>query len=91
MFHLVLTTCFAGILCYASEPDVDYISAERCLQQGAILSGLARAQLNFPRMPQTSRIVCSGIDGSTETIYVGKAGAELAAFPDDALSLPALD
>ena len=60
MFHLVLTTCFAGILCYASEPDVDYISAERCLHQGAILSGLARAQLNFPRMEQTSRIACSG-------------------------------
>jgi len=54
MFHLVLTTCFAGILCYASEPDVDYISAERCLHQGAILSGLARAQLNFPRMEQSS-------------------------------------
>jgi hypothetical protein len=91
MFHLVLTTCFAGILCYASEPAVQYISAERCLQQGAILSGLARAQLNFPRMQQTSRIVCSGINGSTETIYVGHAGAELPAFPDDALSLPALD
>ncbi|WP_119299797.1 hypothetical protein [Dongia deserti] len=91
MFHLVLTTCFAGILCYASEPDVDYISAERCLQQGAILSGLARAQLKFPRMPQTSRIVCSGIDGSTETVYLGQAGAEMPAFPDDALSLPAID
>jgi hypothetical protein len=60
MFHLVLTTCFAGILCYAREPDAEYVSAERCLQQGAILSGLARAQLNFPRMPQTSRIICSG-------------------------------
>lgn len=91
MFHLVLTTCFAGILCYASEPDVDYISSERCLQQGAILSGLARAQLNFPRMPQTSRIVCSGIDGSTETVYFGQAGAELPTFPEDALSLPAID
>ena len=91
MFHLVLTTCFAGILCYASEPEAEYISAERCLQQGAILSGLARAQLNFPRMQQTSRVVCSGIDGSTETIYVGVAGSELPAFPDDALSLPAID
>ena len=56
MFHLVLTTCFAGILCYASEPDIDYISAERCLHQGAILSGLARAKLNFPSMEPTSRI-----------------------------------
>ena len=91
MFHLVLTTCFAGILCYASEPDVDYISADRCLQQGAILTGLARAQLNFPRMPQTSRVVCSGIDGDHETIYLGQAGAELPSFPDDAMSLPALD
>ena len=88
MFHLVLTTCFAGILCYASEPDVDYISAERCLHQGAILSGLARAQLNFPRM---SRIACSGIDGSTQTVYVGHAGAEALPFPEDVLSLPTID
>ena len=91
MFHLVLTTCFAGILCYASKPEIDYASAERCLQQGAILSGLARAQLDFPRMPQTSRIVCSGIDGSSETLYLGQADAGLAQFPDDALSLPAID
>jgi hypothetical protein len=91
MFHLVLTTCFAGILCYAGKPEVEYVSAERCLQQGAILSGLARAQLNFPRLPQSSRIVCSGIDGSSETIYLGQAGAELPQFPDDALSLPAID
>ena len=91
MFHLVLTTCFAGILCYASEPDVEYISAERCLHQGAILSGLARAQLNFPRMEQTSRIACSGIDGSMQTVYVGHAGAEAPAFPEDVLSLPTID
>jgi hypothetical protein len=91
MFHLVLTTCFAGILCYASEPEVDYISAQRCLQQGAILSGLARAQLNYQRMPQSSRIVCSGLDGSTKTIYVGQAGAPLPAFPDDAMSLPTIN
>ena len=91
MFHLVLTTCFAGILCYASEPDVDYISAERCLHQGAILSGLARGQLNFPRMEQTSRIACSGIDGITQTVYVGHAGADVPTFPEDALSLPTID
>ncbi len=91
MFHLVLTTCFAGILCYASEPGIDYSSAERCLQQGAILSGLARAQVDLRQMPQTSRIVCSGADGSTETVYVGQAGATLPEFPDDALGLPTLD
>ena len=91
MFHLVLTTCFAGILCYASEPEVDYISAERCLHQGAILSCLARAQLNLPRMEQTSRIVCSGTDGTTETVYVGKSGADTSAFPDDAAILPAFN
>jgi hypothetical protein len=91
MFHLVLTTCFAGILCYASEPDIEYISAERCLHQGAILSGLARAQLDIPRMQQTSRIVCSGIDGFTQTVYVGNAGSDVPAFPEDAMSLPAID
>jgi hypothetical protein len=42
-------------------------------------------------MPQTSRIVCSGIDGSTEAIYLGQAGATVPAFPDDAMRLPALD
>lgn len=91
MFHLVLTTCFAGILCYASEPEVEYSSAERCLHQGAILSGLARAQLKLPRMEQTSRIVCSGIDGSSQTVYVGNAGSQVPDFPEDALSLPKLD
>ncbi|HEV8390104.1 MAG TPA: hypothetical protein VGQ35_09690 [Dongiaceae bacterium] len=91
MFHLLLTTCFAGILCYASQPEVPYASAERCLQQGAILSGLARARLNFPRMPQTSRIVCSDADGSTETAYVGRADAEPPVFPEDATSLPSID
>jgi hypothetical protein len=91
MFHLLLTTCFASILCYASAPDVGYTSAERCLQQGAILSGLARAQMNFPRMEQTSRIVCSGIDGSTETVYVGSSGLQLTHFPEDASSLPDID
>jgi hypothetical protein len=91
MFHLVLTTCFAGILCYASEPEIDYVSAERCLQQGAIISGLARAQMNHPRLQQTSRIVCSDAGGSSRTLYIGLAGAQLPAFPDDALSLPAID
>ena len=91
MFHLLLTTCFAGILCYASEPDVSYVSADRCLQQGAILSGLARAQLNFARMPQTSRIVCSGGDESDKTVIIGQQGTDLPAFPDDALSLPAIN
>jgi len=91
MFHLVLTTCFAGILCYASEPDVDYISAERCLHQGAILSGLARANLNFDRVEQASRIVCSGIDGSKATVYIGRVNTQPQQFPDDAMSLPAID
>ena len=91
MFHLLLTTCFAGILCYGSEPDVGYITAERCLQQGAILSGLARAHLRFDRMEQSSRIVCSGTDGAKETVYIGRANAEPLQFPDDAMSLPAID
>ena len=90
MFHLLLTTCFAGILCYASQPDVNYVSAERCLQQGAILSGLARARLNLHRMPQASRIVCSGADGTAATVYVGLVDSQPPAFPD-ATSLPAID
>jgi hypothetical protein len=91
MFHLLLTTCFAGILCYASQPDVSYVSAQRCLEQGAILSGLARAHLNLARMEQTSRIVCSSIDGAEETVYIGQVDAMALQFPDDAMSLPAID
>ena len=91
MFHLLLTTCFAGILCYASQPDVAYVSAQRCLEQGAILSGLARAHLNLARMEQTSRIVCSGADGAKETVYLGHANVSALQFPDDTLNLPAID
>ena len=42
MFQLMLTTCFAGILCFSDAPKVDYVTAEQCLHQGAILSGIAR-------------------------------------------------
>ena len=91
MFHLLLTTCFAGILCYGSQPDVGYVSAERCLEQGAILSGLARANLNFDRVDQASRIVCSGADGSKATVYIGRADSQPPQFPDDAMSLPTID
>ena len=91
MFHLLLTTCFAGILCYSSQPDVSYVSAERCLEQGAILSGLARARLNLARMEQTSRIVCSGGDGAESTVYIGRVDAMAMQFPDDAMSLPTID
>jgi hypothetical protein len=91
MFHLLLTTCFAGILCYGSQPEVAYVSAERCLEQGAILSGLARANLNFDRVEQASRLVCSGTDGSKATVYIGRANAQSQQFPDDAMTLPAFD
>lgn len=91
MFHLMLTTCFAGILCYGSQPDVSYVSAERCLEQGAILTGFARAHLNFQNVQQTSRIVCSSADGAKSTVYIGRADAAPAEFPDDAMSLPAID
>ena len=90
MFHLLLTTCFAGILCYASEPDVSFISTERCLQQGAILSGQARVNLGLTRLQQSSKIVCSAIDGTSTTIYIGRENPALRDFPD-AMTLPILD
>jgi hypothetical protein len=31
------------------------------------------------------------LDGSTETLYFGRAGAALTVFPDDAMSLPTID
>ncbi len=91
MFQLLLTTCFAGILCYASEPDMSYVSAERCLQQGAIISGLARAHLGLGRLQQASKIVCAGSDGTTATIFLGRKNTALQDFPVDAMSLPRID
>lgn len=91
MFHLLLTTCFAGILCYSSQPEAPYVSAERCLEQGAILSGLARAHLNFERVEQASRIECSAAGGAKSTVYIGRADTTPPEFPDDAMSLPAID
>ena len=91
MFHLVLTTCFAGILCYGGAPDVGYATAERCLEQGAILAGLARAHLDLDRMQQASRIECAAEDGAKTTIYIGHAQLPPQQFPDDSSSLPAID
>lgn len=91
MFHLMLTTCFAGLLCYGGQPDVGYVSAERCLEEGAILSGVARAHLDLERMEQSSRIVCSSDDGAKATIYIGRPMTSPQQFPDDAARLPAID
>ncbi|MGH6891821.1 MAG: hypothetical protein ACREEP_06150 [Dongiaceae bacterium] len=91
MFHLLLTTCFAGILCYASQPDYSYVSAERCLQQGAIISGLARAHLGLDRVQQASKLVCSGSDGGSATVIIGRENGAPQEFPVDAMSLPRLD
>ena len=89
MFHLVLTTCFAGLLCYGSQPETGYVSAERCLQQGAIISGLARANLGHSRMEQTSKIVCTDAAGATTMLVLGRDNAVLD-FPADVTSLPTI-
>jgi hypothetical protein len=91
MFHLVLTTCFASVLCYGGEPDVGYATAERCLEEGAILAGLARAHLDLDRMQQASRIVCAADDGAKTTIYIGRVETPPQQFPDGSPSLPAID
>ncbi|HEU4825003.1 MAG TPA: hypothetical protein VFS85_00905 [Dongiaceae bacterium] len=91
MFHLMLTTCFAGLLCYGGQPNVGYVSAERCLEEGAILSGVARAHLDLDRVEQSSRIVCSSEDGAKATVYIGRAVTPPPQFPDDAARLPAID
>ncbi len=58
MFQLMLTTCFAGILCFSDAPKVDYVTAEQCLHQGAILSGIARVDMELGHMPQSTKIEC---------------------------------
>ena len=90
MFHLVLTTCFAGLLCYGSQPDVGYVSAERCLQQGAIISGLARANLGHSQMEQTSRIICTDSVGAATMLVLGRDDTALD-FPSDVTSLPTIE
>jgi hypothetical protein len=80
MFHPVLTTCFAGVLCHG-EPDVGYATVERCLEEGAILAGLARAHLNLDRMQQAPRIMCAAEDGAKITIYTRHAQLPPQQFP----------
>lgn len=87
MFQLMLTTCFAGILCYSEAPHVDYLSAERCLQQGAILSGMTRVSLDLTHMPQATTIECVGIDGSRQVVSFTN-GEPSTRDDADALTLP---
>lgn len=87
MFQLMLTTCFAGILCFTKAPDVSYLSAESCLQQGAILSGMARVELHLAHLPQATKIECEGIDGSKEIVSFNN-GRQATLNAADALTLP---
>ncbi len=87
MFEMMLTTCFAGILCFTEVPAVSYISAERCLQQGAILSGMTRVSLDLAHMPQTTKIECEGIDGSKQIVSFDN-GNPSTLDAEDALTLP---
>ena len=89
MFELMLTTCFAGILCFTDAPKVQYLSAERCLHQGAILSGIARVEMELSHMPQSTKIECEGIDGSKRIVTYDYGNRRVASIPaEDALSLP---
>lgn len=89
MFQLMLTTCFAGILCFTDAPAVHYMTAERCLQQGAILSGIARVEMELGHMPQSTKIECEGIDGSKQIVTYDYGNKRIASLPaSDALTLP---
>lgn len=87
MFQMMLTTCFAGILCFTEAPAVSYISAERCLQQGAILSGMSRVSFGLGHLPQATKIECEGIDGSKEIVSFDK-GNPATIGAADALTQP---
>ena len=89
MFQLMLTTCFAGILCFSDAPKMQYVTAEQCLHQGAILSGIARVDMELGHMPQSTKIECQGIDGSTQIVTYDYGHKRVASIPaEDALSLP---
>lgn len=89
MFQLMLTTCFAGILCFSDAPAVQYATAEQCLHQGAILSGITRVDMELGHMPQATKIECQGIDGSTQIVTYDYGNRRIASIPaEDALSLP---
>lgn len=89
MFQLMLTTCFAGILCFSDAPAAPYVTAEQCLHQGAILSGIARVDMELGHMPQSTKIECQGIDGSKRVVEYDYGQRRVASIPaEDALSLP---
>ena len=89
MFQLMLTTCFAGILCFSDAPKVQYVTVEQCLHQGAILSGIARVDMELGHMPQSTKIECEGIDGSKQIVTYDYGNKRIASIPaKDALSLP---
>jgi len=89
MFQLMLTTCFAGILCFSDAPPIHYVTVEQCLHQGAILSGIARVDMELGHMPQATKIECEGIDGSKQVVTYDYGDKRIASIPaDDALSLP---
>lgn len=89
MFQLMLTTCFAGILCFSDAPNVQYVTVEQCLHQGAILSGIARVDMELGHMPQATKIECEGIDGSKRIVTYDYGNKHVASIPaEDALSLP---
>ena len=89
MFQLMLTTCFAGILCFSDAPTIQYVTAEQCLHQGAILSGIARVDMELGHMPQSTKIECQGIDGSKQIVEYDYGHKRVASLPaEDALSLP---
>ncbi len=64
------------------------MTAEQCLHQGAILSGIARVDMELGHMPQSTKIECEGIDGSKQIVTYDYGQKRVASIPaEDALSL----
>lgn len=67
MFTLTVLTCMFVTSCMETRSPVDYITEERCLQQGAILAGIDRADFGpFAReFPIEHTIICQAFDEQT--------------------------
>jgi hypothetical protein len=67
MFTLTVLTCMFVTSCMETRSPVDYITEERCLQQGAILAGIDRADFGpFTReFPVEHTIVCESFNEQT--------------------------
>lgn len=74
MFSLTIVTCVLSFMCESEAPAMTYISAARCHEQAAIISGIQQARL--PRAgdgAMTWTATCTNIETKAVSTSVGGA------------------